>query len=136
MQCNIRSFLSGPKQQQQHAWKNKDSYSTSPFLNKYGCHDTKCGCREKLGPRMMDAMIFLLDVPKHCIHPKTMGPLATRSFVVVAPTIHNIVQSGSLSSHSRDMFCKNFEANIKNKIVVVLVFKDGSEHFPLLWSCC
>ncbi len=60
---------------------------------------------------MMDAMIFLLDVPKHCIHPKTMGPLGARSFVVLPPTIHNIGQSGNLSSHPRDMFCKNFEAN-------------------------
>jgi hypothetical protein len=59
----------------------------------------------------MDAMIFLFDVPKHCIHPKTMGPLGARSFVVVAPTIHNIVQSGNLNSHPRVMFCKNFEAN-------------------------
>ncbi len=33
-------------------------------------------------------MIFLLDVPKHCIHPKTMGLLGAPSFVVVAPTMH------------------------------------------------
>ncbi len=59
----------------------------------------------------MDAMIFLLDVPKHCIHRKTMGPLGAWSFVVVAPTIHNNVQSGNLNSHPKDMFCKNFEAN-------------------------
>jgi hypothetical protein len=49
----------------------------------------------------MDAMIFLLDVPKHCIHRKTMGPLGAWSFVVVAPTIHNNVQSGNLSSRPK-----------------------------------
>ncbi len=110
-QCSIRSFLSRPKRWQKHSWKKKDSYSSSPFLNKHGWHDTKCGCRGKLGPRMMDVVIFLLDVPKHCIQLKTMGHLGARSFVVFAPTIHNIVQSGNLRSHPRDMFCKNFEAN-------------------------
>lgn len=59
----------------------------------------------------MDVVIFLLDVPKHCIHIKTMGPLGAWSFVVFAPTIHNIVRNGNLSSHPRDMFCKNFEAD-------------------------
>jgi len=50
---------------------------------------------------MMDAMIFLLDVHKHCIHCKTMSPLGAQSFVVVAPTIHNNVQSGNLSSRPK-----------------------------------
>jgi hypothetical protein len=35
----------------------------------------------------------------------------------------------------KDIFFRNTWYNINDKIVVVLVFKDGSEHFPSLWSC-
>jgi hypothetical protein len=42
---------------------------------------------------MMDAMhfLFLLEVPKHCVHPKTMGPLGARNSIVTVTTIHNII---------------------------------------------
>jgi hypothetical protein len=53
------------------------------FLNKLNWHDTECEYKEELGPRMMDIVmvfLFLFNVPIHCVHPKTMGPLKSSKF--------------------------------------------------------